>query len=141
MLGLVKLTYLAVNVVENPWSQSWLMDMRLRLPKAGNKLERRASIDSWGKGRRAVCDAKIDDPFGSPTRMPLDVEDLFVHGVEGPRKCLVQPELTMARVLGTKVRGAVLFAIFSLYLVTSHSQLVLFLADPTFVSVFAATLS
>ena len=46
-----------------------------------------------------MCDAQIDDPFGSPTRMPLDVEDLFVHGVEGPRKWLVQPELTMSRVL------------------------------------------
>ena len=47
--------------------------------------------------------------------MPLDVEDLFVHGVEGPRKWLVQPELMMARVLGNKVRGAVVFATFSLY--------------------------
>ena len=42
-------------------------------------------MGSWGKGSRAVCDAWIDDPFGSPNRMPLDVEDLFVHGVEGPR--------------------------------------------------------
>ena len=46
--------------------------------------------------------------------MPLDVEDFLVHGVLGPRKWLVQPELTMARVLGTKVRGAVVFATFSL---------------------------
>ena len=90
VLEIVKLTYLAVNVAENPWSQSFPMYMRLRLPKAGNTLKRRAPIGSWGKGRRAVCDAQIDDPFGSPTRMPLDVEDLFVHGVEGPRKWLVQ---------------------------------------------------
>ena len=76
---------------------------------------------SWGKVSRAVCDARMDDPFGSPTRMPLDVEELFVHGVEGPRKWLVQPESTMARVLGTKVRGAVVFETFSLYLVPSHS--------------------
>ena len=54
-----------------------------------------------------MCYAQIDAPFGSPTRMPLDVEDLFVRGVEGPRKCLVQPESTMAKVLVTKVRGAV----------------------------------
>ena len=40
------------------------------------------------------------------------MEDLFVHGVVGPRKWLVQPESTMARVLGTKVRGAVVFATF-----------------------------
>ena len=86
VLGLVKLTSLAVNIAENPWSQIWPMDIRLRLPKAGDTLERRAPIGSWGKGRRSVCDARIDDPFGSPTRMPLDVEDLFVHGVEGPRK-------------------------------------------------------
>ena len=91
VLGLVELTSLAVNLAENPWSQSWLMDIRLRFPKAGTTLERRAPIGSWGKCRRAVCDARIDDPFGSPTRMPLDVEDFFVHGVEGPRKWLVQP--------------------------------------------------
>ena len=73
-----------------------------------------------------MCDARIDDPFGSPTRMPVDVEDLFVHGVEVPRKWLAHPELTMARVLGTKVRSAVVFATFPLYLVPSHSQLGLF---------------
>ena len=61
-----------------------------------------------------MWDARIDDPFGIPTRMPFEVEDLLVHGVAGPRKWLVQPELTMARVLGTKVRGAVVFATFSL---------------------------
>ena len=114
VLGLVKLTALAVNVAVNPWSQSWPIDIRLRLPKAGNMLKRRAPIGNWGNGRRAVCDARIDAQFGSPTRMPLDVEDLFVHGVEGPRKWLVQPESTMARVLGTKVRGVVVFATFSL---------------------------
>ena len=89
VLGPVKLTSLAVNVAVNPWSQSWLMDMRLRLPKAGKKLERGAPIGNWGKCRRAVCDARIDAPFGIPTRMPLGVDDLFVHGVEGPRKWLV----------------------------------------------------
>ena len=73
--------------------------------------------------------------------MPLDVEDLFVHGVVGHRKWLVQPELTMARVLGTKVRGAVVLTTFSLYLFPSHSQLGLFLADPPFVSAFVAPLS
>ena len=104
-------------------------------------LERRALIGNWGKGRREVCDARIDDLFGSPTMMPLDVKDLFVHGVEGPRKWLVQPESTMARVLGTKVRGAVVFATFSLNLVPSHSQLGLFLAKPPFVSAFVAPLS
>ena len=89
VLGMVKLNFLAVNVAENPWSQIWPMDMMLRLPKAGNTLERRAPIVNWGKGRRAVCDAWIDDPFGSPTRMPLDLEDLFVHGLVGPSKWLV----------------------------------------------------
>ena len=88
-----------------------------------------------------MWDARIYDPFGSPTRIPLDVEDLFVHGVVGPRKWLVQPELTMARVFGAKVRGAVVFATFSLYLVPSCSQLGLFLADPPFVSAFVAPLS
>ena len=64
-----------------------------------------------------------------------------MHGVLGPRKWLVQPESTMARVLGTKVRGAVVFATFSLYLVPSHSHLGLFLADPPFVSDSVSPLS
>ena len=53
----------------------------------------------------------------------------------------MQPELTMARVLGTNVRGAIVFATFSLYLFPSHSQLGLFLAEPPFVSAFVAPLS
>ena len=65
------------------------MEMRCRLPKAGNTLERRAPMGNLGKGRRAVCDAQIYVPFGSPTRMPLDVEDFFVSGVWGARKWLV----------------------------------------------------
>ena len=73
--------------------------------------------------------------------MPLDVEELFVNGVSGPIKWLVHPESKMARVLGTKVRGAVVFATFSLYLVPIHSQLGLFLAEPPFVSDFVAPLS
>ena len=83
VLGLVKLTSLALNVAKNPWSQSWPMDMRLRLPKAGNTLETQAHIGSWGKGRRAVCDARIDAPYGSPTRMPLDVEDFLCMVLRG----------------------------------------------------------
>ena len=77
-----------------------------------------------------MCDAKIDALFGNTTRMLLGVEDFFVHSVEGPRKWLVQPELTMERVLGTKVRGDVVFATFSLYLVPNRAQLSLFLAEP-----------
>ena len=61
-----------------------------------------------------MWDAHIDDPFGRPTRIRFDVEDLLVHWVVGPRKWLVQPESTMARVLGTKVRGGVVFATFYL---------------------------
>ena len=63
-----------------------------------------------------------------------------MHGVEGTRKCLVQPESTMTRVLGTKVRGAFVFATVSLYLVPSHAQLGLFLAESPFVSAFVAPL-
>ena len=88
-----------------------------------------------------MCDDWIDDPFDSPTIMPLDVEYLFVHGFAGPREWLVQPELTMSIVLGTKVRGAVVFETFPLYLVPSQSQLGLFLAEPPFVSVFVTLLS
>ena len=88
-----------------------------------------------------MWDAQIDDPFGRLTRMPLDVEDLFVHVVVKPRKWLVQIELKIARVLGTKVRGAVVFSTFSLYLVPSHSQLGLFLSEPPLVSAFVAPLS
>ena len=88
-----------------------------------------------------MWDAQIDDPFSRPTRIPLDAEYLFVHGVVGPRKWLVQIESTMVRVLGTKVRGDVVFANFFLYLVPSHSQPGLFLAEPPFVSAFDAPLS
>ena len=105
------------------------MDMRLRIPNTGITFERQAPIGNWGKVRRAVCDSQIDDPFGSPTSMLLDVEDLFLHSVEGRRKWLVQPESTMARVLGNEVRVAVVFATFSLYLVPSHSHLGLFLSE------------
>ena len=82
----------------------------------------------------------MDDPFESPTIIPLEVEDLFVNGVEEPRKLLVQPESKMVRVVVTKVMGAVVFAIFSLYLVPSHSQLGLFLADPPFVTAIVSPL-
>ena len=61
-----------------------------------------------------MWDARIDDPFCIPTRMPFEVKDLLVYGVVGPRKWLVHPESTMSRVLGTKVRGDVVFATFSL---------------------------
>ena len=64
-----------------------------------------------------------------------------MHGVVGPRKWMVQLELTMARVLGTKVRGAVVFATFYLYLVPSRSQLGLFLAEPPFAPAFVTPLS
>ena len=40
--------------------------------------------------------------------------DLLVHGVLGSRYWLVQPESTMARVLGTKVRGSFVFETFPL---------------------------
>ena len=122
VLGPVKLTFLEVNVAVNLWSQSLPMDMRLRLPKAGKTLEKHTPIGNWGKERRAVCDARIDALFRIPTEIPLDVEDLFVHGVEGPSKRLVQTESTMARVLVTKVRFSVVFEISSLYLVPSHAQ-------------------
>ena len=141
VFGPVKLTSLAVKVAEKPWSQIWLMEIRLRLPKAGNTLDRRAPIGSWGKGRRAACDARIDDQFGSPNRIPLDVGYLFVHAIAGPRKWLVHPESAMAILLGTKVRGSFVFASFYLYLVPSHSRLGLFLAETPFVSAFVAPLS
>ena len=73
--------------------------------------------------------------------MTLEVEEFLVHGVVGPRKWLVQPESTMSRVLGTKVRGAVVFATFYLYLVPSRSQLDLCLVETPFVSAFVAPLS
>ena len=47
----------------------------------------------------------------------------------------------MAREFGTKVRGAVMFASFSLYLVPRRSQLGLFLAEAPFVSAFVVPLS
>ena len=53
----------------------------------------------------------------------------------------MQTESTTAIFLGTKVRGAVVFATLSLYLVPSHAQMGLFLAEPPFVSAFFAPLS
>ena len=67
------------------------MDIRLRFPKAGKTFDFRAPKGSREKGKRAVWDARIDDLFGRPTRMPLDVEDLLAHGVVGPRKWMVHP--------------------------------------------------
>ena len=61
-----------------------------------------------------MWDARINDPFGRLTRMSFEVEDFLVHRVLGPRKWLVHLELTMARVLGTKLRGDVVFVTFSL---------------------------
>ena len=87
-----------------------------------------------------VWDAQIDDRLGRPTIMPLDLEDLLVHGVLGPRKWLVQPESMMTILLGTKVRGDVVLATFSLHLVPSRSQLGLFLSETPFVSAFVAPL-
>ena len=140
-VGIIKLTSLALKSAEKPWLHSWPMEIRLRSPKARKMFDCWAPKGSRGNGKRAVWDAQIDDPLGRPTRMTLYVEDLLVHGVVEPRKWLVQLESTMARVLGTKVRGAVMFATFSLYLVPSHSQLGLFLAEPPFVSAFVAPLS
>ena len=115
MLGPIILKSLVVNIGEKPWSQSWPMEIILRFPKAGKTLDCRAPIGIWGKGRRVVWDAWVYDPLGRPTRMPLDVEDLFVHVVVGPRKWMVQPESTMARVFGNKVRGDVFFATFPFF--------------------------
>ena len=56
VLGLVNLKSFPVKIADKPWSQSCPVEIRLRLPKVGNTLERRAPIGSWGKGRRAVCD-------------------------------------------------------------------------------------
>ena len=61
----------------------------------------------------------------------VKLTSLVVNVVENP----------WSQVLGTKVRGAVVFAFFSLYLVSSHSQLGLFLAEPPFVSAFVFPLS
>ena len=88
-----------------------------------------------------MWDARIDDPFVKPTIMPFEVEDLLVHGVVGPRKCLVQPESTMTRVLVTKGRGGVVCVTFSLYMVPSRSQMGLCLVDPPLASAVMAPLS
>ena len=61
-----------------------------------------------------MWDARIDDLFGIPTIIPLEVDYFLVHGVVGPRKWLVQPESKMEIVLGTKVRSDFVFATFSL---------------------------
>ena len=99
VVGPIKLTYLAVKSAEKPWLQSCPIEIRLRFPKAGTTYDCRAPKGIWVKGKRAVWDAWIDDPFGRPTRILLDVEDVLVHSVVGPRKWLVQPESAMARVL------------------------------------------
>ena len=69
----ISLTCLAVKIAEKPWSQIWPMDIRLRFPKAGKMLDWQAPRGSWGKGRRAVWDARIDDLLGRPTIMSLGV--------------------------------------------------------------------
>ena len=88
---LIKLTSLELKSAEKPWLHSWPMEIRLRSPKTGKFFDWWAHKGIWGKGKRAVWDSRIYEQFGIPTRMPLDVEDLLVHGVVGPRKRLVQP--------------------------------------------------
>ena len=44
VLGPVKLISLAVKIAEKPWSQSWPMEIRLRLPQAGNTLDWQARL-------------------------------------------------------------------------------------------------
>ena len=73
VLGPIKLTSLAVKIAEKPWSQSWPTEIRLGFPKAGKMLYWRAPKGNWVKGKRVVWDARIDDPLGIPTRIPLDV--------------------------------------------------------------------
>ena len=90
-VGHTRSTSFAVMSAEKPWSHSWTMEIRLRSPKARKMFDLRAHKSSWGKGKRVVCGARIDYPFGRPTKIPLEVEDLLVHGVVGPRKQLVQP--------------------------------------------------
>ena len=86
VVGPINLKSLAAKSAEKLWLHRWPAEIRLRFPKAGKMFDLRAPKGSWGKCKRAVWDARIDDPFGRPTRMLLDVEDFLVHGVVGPRK-------------------------------------------------------
>ena len=54
VLGLFKLTSLALNVAVNPWSQTWPMEMMFRLSTDRNTLKGRGPMENLGKGRRAV---------------------------------------------------------------------------------------
>ena len=58
----------------------------------------------------------------------------------GSEFCDVLQCLDELKLAHSEVRGAVVFATFSLYLVLSHSQLGLFLAEPPFVSAVVAPL-
>ena len=76
-IGMNIMTYLVVKSAEKPWLNSWPIDIRLHSPNAGKMLDCRVPTSSWGKGKRAVWDAWINDPFSRPTRIPFEVEDLL----------------------------------------------------------------
>jgi hypothetical protein len=76
----------AVNMTLHPASQSWPMEIRLVLPRAGNKWAVLAGAGSCGMSTWAVWVDCIVVPSGNDTWMPLLLLSLFVCGAWSDRK-------------------------------------------------------
>ena len=86
----------AVKITLQPASQSWPIEIRLVLPRAGNRWAVVAVGGSCGISIWAVCVDFMVLPSGKETRMPLLVCRLFLWGALSERKWLVHPESNIA---------------------------------------------
>jgi hypothetical protein len=89
----------AVKITVQPASQSWPIEIKLVLPRAGNRWAVVALDGSCGMSSWAVCVDCMVLPSGRETWMPLLVCCLFLCGALSDRKWLVQPESNMACVV------------------------------------------
>jgi hypothetical protein len=89
-----------VKITLHPSSQSWPMEMRLVLPREGNKWAFLAAVESCLTGIRAWCVDCMVLPSGKVTWMPLAVGTLSVYVASYDRKWPVAPESKKDWVVG-----------------------------------------
>ena len=77
----------------------WPIESKARLCILGSTCAWQAEKRSCGKVSNALWLDWSWSQLSNPTVMPWFVKRLLVHGIWGPRKWLVHPELAMARVL------------------------------------------
>jgi hypothetical protein len=89
-----------VNVHVHSASQSFPIDKRFVVPRAGNNSVRVASAGRLGRCKLAVCVELIVVPSGSWTMTGFVVGFLFLHGTLMPLKCPVAPVSATAMLVG-----------------------------------------